>query len=441
MKIIEKLLFISAICIVLAGCGKEYDAIGLNLKEGELLGNAFSDSTSITAYTVKGDSISTKQLSNSILGYIQDPDFGTTRASIYTQFSLTGSSVNFGVNPELDSIVLILQYTGFYGDTNARLTARVHELTEGLSNSTSQRYFSNSTTNFDATNLTYNPSFSFTPRPHTPVLIENTKRPAQLRIRLSDELGQHFIDNQNRLGTNDDFLNFFKGLHLTVSGFSNSGTGCLVYLNLRNDISAITMYYRNQEGNKTYSLRVTGTSAYYNNFSHDYTTSNNQDLKDQVLSGNKEKGKQTLFVQPMGGVKTFIQFPNLYDTFKDQKIVINKAELVISNITIDDNAFPSPAQLNLQLIKQTGGLGFVPDDSDGRGSTYFGGTYDKNKKEYRIRVTRYVQQLLTQKISPAGLYIVTRGEGIAANRLIFAGPESTQNPEQQFRLELDYTTY
>ncbi len=435
MKKIPQILIVLFLIVFAFGCKNEYDIIGLNLQDpDEILGNAFSDTTTLTAYSIREDSINTTKLSNSILGYIKDPVFGLSQAGIYSQYLLSGSSVNFGSNPVLDSVILTMQYAGFFGDTLSPLTIKVYELSESLNKET--KYYNFSVTECNNENLVFG-NFQLLPRPTTPITIDTTTYDSHIRIRLSDALGIKFLNNSDQLADNATFLNFFKGLFIVAT--ASNGSGSLLYLNMTSSVSGINIYYHNDEGAKKYALVSNSNAIFYNYFYHDYDQSTNIDFKNQVLNGNTSLGKQKLYAQPLAGVKTKINFPYLQKSFKDQDVVINKAELILSNISEDELYFFQPYSLGLQAIVDNG-ISYLPDDAYYTSTDYFGGIYDSNTKEYRFRITQYIQQLILQSEAGQGIYLVVNGAGIRGNRLIFAGTEYV-DPAKRLRLELTYTTY
>jgi len=436
MKKIPQILIVLFLIVFAFGCKNEYDIIGLNLQDpDEILGNAFSDTTTLTAYSIREDSINTTKLSNSILGYIKDPVFGLTQAGIYSQYLLSGSSVNFGTNPVLDSVILTMQYAGFFGDTLSPLTIKVYELTESLVKDT--KYYNFTPTECSNQNLVFR-NYQLLPKPTTPITIDTVTYDSHIRIRLSNALGTRFLNNPSQLADNATFLEFFKGLYIVAT--ASGGSGSLLYVNMTSSVSGINIYYHNDEGAKKYALVSNSNAVFYNSFSHDYSQSTDNIFKDQVLNGNTSLGKQKLYAQPLAGVKTKIDFPYLQKTFKDQDVVINKAELVISNVSEDELYFFQPYSLGLQAIVDNG-ISYLPDDAYYTSSSYFGGTYDSDTKEYRFRITQYIQQLILQSEGGLGIYLVVSGAGIRGNRLIFAGTDIGYNPTNRLRLELTYTTY
>ena len=116
--------------------------------------------------------------------------------------------------------------------------------------------------------------------------------------------------------------------------------------------------------------------------------------------------------------------------------------MVISNISEDEAYFFNPSNLGLQWVKSDNSIAYLPDDAIYTSSSYFGGSYDAAKKEYRFRITKYIQQLVLEQKADNGINLVVNGAGIRGNRLVFCGP----NPDallrdKRLRLELSYTTY
>ena len=432
MKLITKITFIVCLISLLTGCKKEFDNIGLNLRD-DYLSTADCDTTSIVAYSVLADSVITSNLINGLAGEIKDPVFGYLKTGIYAKYLLSEVSVNFGKSPVFDSLVLTIQYAGYYGDTSSNIRLQVYEMEELLNNN--ETYYSSQRKRCGSMNLLYNPTFTFHPKPNTIIshAADSIKYPAHLRVRLSDELGQRFMTNQGALKSNEALHEIFKGLYITAT--TTSSPGCMLYFNLRGSISAINLYYHNDDGKRRYIFNTPSASTYYTTATFDHTTSTDPLFIRQVLQGEKELGKQVLYAQPLGGVRTFIRFPHLQATYKDKNQVINKAELVVPAIYAGGVLLP-PSAVTLQLIGENG-EGFLPDYSIG--STYFGGTYDEKEQCYRFRITKYVQRLIQQSISDKGLYLVISGAGIKGNRLVFGG--TNPNLDKHLRLDLYYTKY
>ena len=92
------------------------------LNENNYIGVLRTDTTEIVCYSYLDDSIGTKNVSYALLGSSLDPVFGLTQAGFYTQFHLSTAGHNFGESPILDSIVLQLCVSNYYGDTSVMQT-------------------------------------------------------------------------------------------------------------------------------------------------------------------------------------------------------------------------------------------------------------------------------------------------------------------------------
>lgn len=437
--------FLKRICLfifLIAGflsCKKEYSAIGLDM-EGEMLGTD-RDTTTIKAYSVLVDSLYTTNLTNQLLGYMSDPIFGKTQATIYSQFVLSGASFNFGNNPTLDSIVLTLQISGSYGDTLAGLTLGVYELTEGLSTGTS--YYQYSTTSHTENNLVKNPNRYYYVRPNSPVILDTATLSPHLRVRLSDEFGQRFIDNASQWTTDDILLENFKGL--CIKALTYQGNGCLIYSNMVSSLTTLTIYYHNDLDNGlSYSLMPSSDRTRYTNINHFGYADACSELRNQILDHDTMTTPEHLYLQATCGVKTKVSFPYIHKKFAglNNKVVINRAELVISNVFPDEVHYLHPSNLTIEGVFKDGRTTYIPDDDNVSGNGFFGGNYDVVNREYRIRITRYIELLLLNNSNYADyFYLQVKGAGIRANRLVFNGSNGGILENRELKVILDYTTY
>lgn len=131
--------------------------------------------------------------------------------------------------------------------------------------------------------------------------------------------------------------------------------------------------------------------------------------------------------------------PELPTLFADKNVVINKAELVITNISQDEVHLFNPYNLGLQLVNEDETTTYLPDDAVYTSTDYFGGIYDENTHEYRFRITNYVQKIIKNGIHDKGINIVVAGAGIRGNRLIFRGTDGSYS--DRLRLDIYYTVY
>lgn len=443
MKHFSFILLISSLLLLFSACKKDESIIGLELQDGNaLLGTQFSDTTTISAYSVREDSIITTRLANNVLGFVNDPIFGRTQAGIYTQFDLSGSGITFPNNAQLDSVVLTLQYAGFFGDTTSPTTIKVYELSERLDRNTV--YYSHSSLQTKGENLTYSSDYQLFLKPTSQTMEDTNVKNPHIRIRLSDQFGTERLLHNPSLSDNAAFQNDFKGLYIVSEGAN--GTGNLAYVNLIGALSGITIYYHDDLATgKKYTFSISSTNCtFFNFYDHFSYNSAAQSLRNQIVNLDYTHCKDELYLQGTSGVKVHLDFPYLKQAFKDKKVVFNKAELVISNLSDDvaTHFFP-PSDLGLQLVRSDHSIGYLPDDEIYTSTNYFGGTYDTEKKEYRFRITKYVQQAILSQTTDNGINIVVSGAGNRANRLVLVGtnPNDLLLTEKRLRLELSYTNY
>lgn len=432
--------FFVVLLTLCVACNNETSSIGLYLTDQ--LGTDFTDTVSVTAYSTLEDTLNTTKLTANLVGDLYDPVFGNSSAATYAQFDLTGSSVNFGESPVVDSVVLTLQLASFYGDTNSRVDIRVFQLTEPLSSATT--YYSNSTLSYDNTPLNYSLN-GYRIRPNTNVIVDTGIYSPHLRIRLSQRFGQYLLDNQSHMTSNAAFKDFFKGLCISATSHTGS-TGYILVTSMVSSLSGITLYYHNNsKATAKYVFPCNNECARFTNFKHNYTTSTDNDFIQEVLNGNRELGGNKLYLQGSAGVKARITFPHLREAFKsiDNRVVINRAELVIADVSPEEQYLVSPASLAVQGIhKDNGNLYYIPDDEYFTSASYYGGTYDATKHEYRFRITRYVQDYIQEKGDLTNtLNLVVKGATVRPNRLIMGGTRLPLDDNRRLRLELSYTVY
>lgn len=427
---------IAALLSIFASCDNETSSIGLDL--ADQLGTDFTDTISVSAYSMLEDTISTMNLSANLIGTIHDPVFGDCTASTYAQFDLTGASVNFGESPIVDSVVLTLQLASYYGDTTSRVGIRVYQLTDYM---WADNYNSHSTVSYDPTPLNYALT-GYAIAPTTNVIVDTGNCSPHIRIRLSQAFGQYLLNHQSEMMNNSTFKNFFKGLRISAVSHSGS-TGYMMLTSMTSSLSGISLYYHNNNTSTTkYVFPCNSECKRFTNFAHNYSASSDADFIHSVLDGDHSGGNHKLYLQATGGVKTHITFPHLSEAFKsiDNRVVINRAELVITDISPEEVYLIHPSSLTLQGIKTDGTFAYMPDDSYYTSSEHFGGQYDPVKHEYRFRITKYVQDIIHgQGDLTNSVNLVINGAAVRANRLI-AGGTGLDN-ENRLRLELSYTTY
>lgn len=437
-RFLKSILALLMVGILFSSCKKEPSQIGLDIVGGNPLNVLFSDTTSVSIYSILRDSLRTDELSYNILGYVVDPIFGTTKSSLYTQYNLSLSSFSFGDDAILDSIVLSIQYqmTSVYGDSTAALSFKVYELDELLHFDSA--YYSTRTVPIKPASLG---NRTLVPRPMDSVLVDTTMVAPHFTMRLEDELGQRLMSfNDTIYYDNDEFVSLFKGLYFEPE--YTSGAGNLTFLNMVGTRSKLTIYYKNAvDDSLSYSLVPSSYTPSFQNFDHLNYVGSDPDFYQQVIAKDSTLGKQKFYLQTLGGVDSYISFPSLFNNEDFSKMAINEAKLIFTNID-PDNLFVQPNNLLLfqnrySTTDSTSNYYYIEDAA--AGDAYFGGSYNSASKQYEFRITNYLQDYISGKFDSDKILMQISGAPYKGARLIGGGSNPLTNPESRVRLEIMYT--
>ena len=431
MKTKRLLLTLFVVLATLASCKKIPDNIGGSLQpNSSFIRVAFSDKQDIVAETERVDSLSTKGASLSLVGDLNDPIFGNSNLSFYTQIGLSSNSLQWGEGATTDSIVLQMIYAGYYGDTLSPLSLKVFEVTETLPSDKS--LYSN--TSFAHSNELAN--YTFSPKPKTKSNIDDDSlTTAVIRIPIDNTLGDRFINDESQFTSNSTFMNYFKGLYLSCE--PTNGTGSICYFNLLNTKSYLRIYYHNDYDTTFYDFNVSDKYIRFNHFEHDYNTAQSPISFDDTVNN------QYLYVQSTAGVRSRLTFPNLAQWAKDMNtnVLVNEAKLImtgangmINGVDNDTVMFTQPAQLVVVKANENDSYTILPDQLVG--TSYFNGMYDPKTDQVWFRISEYIQDLILAgpEADDYGLFIYTHSGSFNAKRWIFHGPDS---PDTTSRIKLE----
>lgn len=423
-------------------CESDPAVIGIDLlPDEEKLTVLYSDTTTVLVHSVFADSIKTDETSRNLLGSYIDPVFGLNTISIATQVRLSSVSVDFGENPVLDSIVLSFEYTTIpaslgsplvaYGDTTTVQTIKVFEINEDLVYDTA--YYSNHNLSIKTTELaSENVSF----KPTDSIMVDTSLVKAQFRIRLSEEFGNSIINApEDALASVDGFLDFMKGLYIRPEPVSTGGA--IVFFDLTVAASRLTLYYHNDEEEKTsYPFLINTLCARFMKFDHDYSLGDPSFI--EQLNGDTTLAADNFYLQTLGGVEARVSFPYINDWKKDQRIILNEAKLVFYNADTA-SGFSPPLELFFFVLNEDGSLGFL--DEQFEGTRYFGGYYQKASGEYFFRITQKLQKIIDGDQNNTTFSLGVSGASLMPNRVVLNGfnPQNADQYNNRIRLKLIYT--
>ena len=429
---------ISVLVLFFTACKEDPGLIGLGVQpQDEYLNTDYFDTTTIIAYSTLHDSIVSSAVSVNMLGYLDDAVFGMTQADLYTQFRLPTFKKDFGTNVTVDSLVLTLAYSGYYGDTTNSIQVGVYELTEDLESGTN--YYTNSSLNHEGTSLTEGGTFSFRPRPNTKP--DTSASTGVLRIRLKPDFARDKFISQSGgavYESQKSFLNYFKGLLIKAEGMS--GDGCMLSMGMTHSLSGLTIYYSNSEGSEQkYMFRMNDSTLHFGATKHEYPTSS---ALGEQLSGNYTSTKDVLYEQAGAGIKVAFNFPNIHDMFKGKKVIIHRAALVINCMDESSPVLLPPSALAITSTDSVKLSGILPDYYLGiinGKNNYYGGKYNSSKKEYRFHITQYIQFLVDGTLDNYQLNLLVSPSITLFSRLRMYGTNPSTNYDKRLRLEVNYT--
>nr|MBC8488251.1 DUF4270 family protein [Bacteroidota bacterium] len=275
-------------------------------------------------------------------------------------------------------------------------------------------------------------NFIFIPNPNDSVLIDTVKYAAELRIPLNESfIDRIFTDaDSTDLSSNDDFIDFFKGLYVITENATAPGEGAVFYFDLLNDRSDVTIYYNDT---LSYQFVINYYNARVGKFEHDYSLSTDQTFIGQVVNGDTTLGTEKLYLQGLAGVKTTVKFPGLAEWIESGNIAISQAKLIIPAEQPADELDP-PDNLILFSLNEDGQYVFTADQLEG--DDYFGGDYNSDLNCYQFRISFYIQDLV-QGIPEYGLVLFPSGKSVKANQVTLLGTDPLL--PQHIKLEIIYT--
>ncbi len=417
-------------------CKKKDSPFGKEVYDPELLLDAEGiDTFSVFAFSELIDTTFSRNARFGLLGAYNDPVFGKVVGSIYTQIRLASNNPDFGdlSTITVDSVVLAMEYRDQYGIGNVPQGFGVYRIVDALS--IDSNYTTNSTTNTNDISLIAEGFSTVTPNVlERPVVGGDTLLP-QLRLRLKNEFGDELLNSSanGHMVDNDAFLNFFNGIHIKTEDANPAiNSGAVYSLDLIDPDSKLTIYYTQDDEQKSFDLIINNNTTYYNNVSVESASTPLQNLIDNPELGSKEFYAQT------SNVRAIVRFPGVMNL--SNKTVIHRATLYLPITYFNgDDRYPSPSVVAVNrridddliwgLTQQSGVISptlhpFVPQF-----------------KRYTIDVTTFIQGLVKENRNFSNPEIMISGSRTNDNveRIVFNGVESLNKYKP--KLIITYTEF
>jgi len=335
------------------------------------------DTIPLTAYTILDDSLSTVGYVAGVFGDYCDNNFGKMQAILYSQVAAPSNGVRITDSVMIDSVVMTLVIDTVYpimpDSTPRTMHVIVNQLAETLktdSSFTSTKQMEESSLCFFDDDVTYYAD--------------------SLRLRLNENIYPVLRQDCSY----EDFFDYSKGLAIKLA--DNSQT--VLTVDLAAADTRLTMYYHTPSVDSSLQFVFTINSGAEHSmyYAHDYSGTPlapfATDRKDSI------SGTEKLYLEPLGGTRVRLNFQSFLDRFRKDHptAVVHYAELLLPvHASSPDTSMPVRI---LALKNASDGTSTYVTDANvlTNGYTYagFDGHYDREKGQYRLRVTRHLQELL-----------------------------------------------
>lgn len=458
--------------LFLLGSCKDDSTIGLDLDPNTALEGKLIDTLTVRSQLMAEEAVQTGALVRYPLGYMNDPVFGKTEASLALTVNTPGDNFDFGTNPILDSAVLVLPYsTQFYGDTTtSSYSIDIRQLKNDISKDQS---FLSSRTYPEESFLIANKTGKIYPKTKFKIVdvikdrSDTLKAVApQIRIKLDKGFITTNVLGQTKTLTVSQFLTYFRGLKVSINKTRSTGNLGFMFFNLASDQSSMELYYKRQNATNTALIDTVKTafpiatdqSPVVASVTHDYAGT---PIINQL--SNTSVQYPVTYLQGLSGLRNRLSFPFL-KTLRDKvgKVVINKAELVV-DVSAGTNVAPygAPYRLGLYRFDIANQRQDIPDRRTFQsrfqnlisGDVAFGGFFDSIKNHYVFVITSYVQNILDGKDEDYGTFLsvtpstefnyLSPSLGVADRTVIGSGSKNASgtliNPSNRIKLNIFYT--
>lgn len=354
--------------------------------------------------TVITDSFTTGSASSFLMGSIADPHLGTITARAFMQMGLPGTEIDIPEHAVFDSLTLLVPLNHYYyGDTQAVITAAVHELDETIALGYNDHLYN--TSNFQVKTTALG-SRQLRIRPLTDTVFS---------VRLSDAKGMELFNKlkrkDNDVLSSDDFLLYCKGIRLSATV---AGAGTVYGIGVSGDTIRMRLHYHTTipypEEKHLDFPRLENALSF-----RQILVTRNGTLPDPVTAGRNEFPSASTghmaFTQAGTGVLMKVLFPSLRNILStDMPVNLLQAELIVRPVEQSFVTLALPPALRLSQTDESNFIGSFLADSSGvsilAASPVIDPLYGLNN-HYRFNITNYINQLLqTPGSGGTGFFLV-----------------------------------
>jgi len=394
----KRLVRLFPVVLLLFACKKQSGNIVLDGQGNTGQMQLFTtDTLSLTATTVREDSLPGNNLRYVLFGSMNDPLLGTISSGAYAQCGLLEPNSDFPNTEEPDSAVLFIPFINglnFYGDKQTYQGFTITPLKTGITGTNA--YYQGDVLETDPTleSRYYGPVYNYKTDSIRYKKGKSAITPG-IRVRLSAGMARRLMQLPKDAYTSQEkLIENFPGIAvLPEKRDLSEGKGGFGVYDFNNVISfaykaKILLYYRDTA---TQVFTFTGSKNTINKgMPGVYKAAVAQQLN------NPAQSYTITYAQAPNGLKTHIRIPNLLNLGQLGNIAINKAELQLFVAPGTATALhPAPGRLNLfQPAGKTSDRNTFVEDGV---SDSYGGTYNEATGSYRFTLTKHLQNLLSAK--------------------------------------------
>ncbi|MDE7357810.1 MAG: DUF4270 domain-containing protein [Bacteroidales bacterium] len=455
--------FVAFACVLLSlsSCQRNPDSIlGNDMHQNGILQARYDTVFRIEAFSVPDDSIILQNASSVLLGTSYSPVFGTTTYNLVVQLLTlrTGDDERYSQGSldysHVDSTVLMLPYSKKF-PTHRRmdgrpLTLSIYEVEEDLRDGAGfdSAYTSMYQVRYNEVPLTG--PVTVYPKPFDTVYdsVSNSVLIAPLKIRLDNKVGEMLLQkvkemSDDELSDMNAFPDHFRGLYIKVEPCDREEESIVFSVSNLFTFGATLMVYfdgveNGSETKTSYQSFILGPLR-FTQVVRDRSKSQDEFYKAQ-MNGDTASGAQRLYLQASGGSRIRFRIPDFSEVVTG-KVVLNQAVLILDDVNADKSPdIGVPDKLTCFKYIDRGHIETLPQETNADGS------YNSSRGQYRINITRYLQQILYQGTVDAENYKKFQDYiDIAPSSteryedpdcVVLYGPGSSRKP---MRMEVTYT--
>ncbi len=441
-KLIPSTFIVSLLLIIFSSCDDD-TIVGSGLLEGESLNIQFTDTFSVVAKTIFGDSVLVHSPSTGnstfLLGEVDDINvFGKSSSEIFLQLGVQFGVPDFGEGT-LDSMVLVMKLdsSGFYGDEfsshdiSVFLTNSLEETDTIYSNddivylpgNVGSRFYSSISATDSVELMDYKNDSLIVSYPQIRIPIEQGYAESVFMDTLNNSVDSTIRDLVNGFYLMDETMNSMIGLDLSFFSNVDTSNRLVVYYRDENDEKQEYRYYLGGAIGNVFDFETSGTDA-------------ENAVDDEMI------GESMLYLSSMGEFAVELDLSSVLER-QDELLNFAELEFTVAESPIYDTELYPPTPSLLASFRNDEGELEVIEDIVISYTSVFGGSLEEVSdngmilKKYKMNVTSFVKALIDDPSYHSSLILTSLNPSQTPARTILYGQGHSTYP---LRFKLAFTT-